>query len=93
MRRSTFPNVLAAATEARVVAVIGVHAAREVSRLFDLGLDGNSRYAELDLDGSRRVFVYLDHPSSWGKKKRFAMALTHDELDRVRMALADSTLE
>jgi len=87
------PNVLAAATEARVVAVIGVHSAREVSRLFDLSLDGNSRYAELDQDGRRRAFVYLDHPSSGGKQKRFAMALTHDQLDRVRMALADSTLD
>lgn len=78
------PMVLAAATNAKVFAVIGVQAAREVSRLFGLRLDGNNRYAELGRYGSRQVFVYLDHPSSGGKNKRFATALTPDQLDRLR---------
>lgn len=87
------PEVLATATEARVFAVIGVQAVREVSDLFDLELDGNNRSAELDHDGHRWTFVYLDHPSSGGKKKRFATALTREQLDRVRGELAVTDLD
>ncbi|MBH0120383.1 hypothetical protein I0Q12_13010 [Rhodococcus sp. CX] len=81
-------TVLATATEARVFAVIGVQAVREVSDLFGLALDGNNRFAQLERDGHRRTFVYLDHPSSGGKKKRFATALTREQLDRVLDHLA-----
>jgi len=86
------PSVLAAAKEARVFAVIGVHAANEVSRLFDLDLDGNNRYAEIGQGQRRQVFVYLDHPSSGGKKKRFATALTSEQLDRTSHALVVAEL-
>ncbi len=87
------PMVLAAATEAQVFAVIGVQAVREVSDLFGLELDGNNRFAQLDHDGHRWIFVYLDHPSSGGKKKRFATALTHEQFDRVRDELAVTDLD
>jgi len=86
------PQVLSAASEARVFAVIGVHAAREVSQLFDLGLDGEHRYAEFVHDGRPRAFVYLDHPSSGGKNKRFATALTPEQLDRLRAEFLSATI-
>lgn len=76
----------------RVFAVIGVHAAREVSQLFDLGLDGEHRYAEHVHDGRPRAFVYLDHPSSGGKNKRFATAVTPEQLDRLRAQFSDATI-
>ncbi|WP_301850575.1 hypothetical protein [Rhodococcus pyridinivorans] len=80
------------AAEARVFAVIGVHAAREVSQLSHLGLDGEHRYAEFVDDGRPRAFVYLDHPSSGGKKKRFATAVTPEQLDRLRTEFAATTI-
>lgn len=86
------PQVVSAASEARVFAVIGVHAAREVSQLFHLGLDGEHRYAEFVHDGRPRAFVYLDHPSSGGKKKRFATAVTPEQLDRLRTEFAATTI-
>mgnify|MGYP001191712540 CR=1 FL=1 len=76
--------MLAAAVGARVFAVVGVQAVREVSDLFDPGLDAAHRFAAANVDGQRRFFVYLDHPASGGKKKRFATALTRDQLKRIR---------
>lgn len=86
------PEVLATATEARVFAVIGVQAVREVSDLFGLELDGNNRFAQLEHERRRWTFVYLDHPSSGGKKKRFTTALTRGQLDRVRGELVVADL-
>lgn len=81
------PRIIDAAPSAQLLVVFGVHAARSMAEVFNIGLDSTQRLAHINRDGLQRTVVYLDHPASGGKSKRFETALSPAELEMIKRVL------
>ena len=84
------PRIIDGAPKAKLLVVFGVHAARSMAEVFALELDSTRRLARMTQGGLERTVVYLDHPASGGKAKRFETALSTADLETIRRDLATS---
>lgn len=84
------PRIINEAPKAQLLVVFGVHAALAMAEVFNIELDSEKRSARMTQGGVQRTVVYLDHPASGGKSKRFETALSPDDLQTIRRDLANS---
>lgn len=87
------PRIIEAASNAKLLVVFGVHAARALSEVFALELDANYRFGEISRGDSTVPVVYLDHPAGGGRVKRLATALTTEERTSVATRVAEARPE